>query len=259
MADKKGLVDVWIIETNTIYRDVPFTVVTDWVQQGRLLPEDKVRPAGGQEWQTFGQAAAFAVYFPRPEPERAEDPAEALEPVEPDFAWQSQPSLEEDDVDMIPLIDVSLVLLIFFMMTAAVSSGVLSPIKTPPAKFELNTIGQDMYWIGIDSKSPSGQVEKGPKGWPIAWYSVGKGTDTFDLGDSDGRQLGLVIKKLEKELADQSGKIRVRVRADETLPSAVVRQLTAELQKLEVKLNDKRTGSQKISIEVSGEVSEPQS
>src|SRR4051794_517346 len=103
MADKKGLVDAWIVDSNVIYRDVPFTVVTDWIQQGRLLPEDKVRPAGGKDWQLLGAAAAFQVYFPRPEPERAEDPAEALEPVEPEFAWSPRHGEEDDDVDMIPL------------------------------------------------------------------------------------------------------------------------------------------------------------
>ena len=34
---------------------------------------------------------------------------------------------------MIPLIDITLVLLIFFMMTAAVNAGLFSPIDTPPA------------------------------------------------------------------------------------------------------------------------------
>jgi hypothetical protein len=43
MADKKRLLDIWILEINKVYRDVPFAVVTDWLQQGRLLPEDKVR------------------------------------------------------------------------------------------------------------------------------------------------------------------------------------------------------------------------
>lgn len=264
MADKKGLVDLWVIQTNTIYRDVPFTVVTDWIQQGRLLQEDKVRPAGTEAWQLFGESSTFEVYFPRPEPERVEDVAEAHEPVELEFAWKAAEE-EEGDPDMIPLIDVSLVLLIFFMMTAAVSSGVLSPIKTPPAKFELSTITTDMYWVGLDSKSKSGQVERDDKGWPVPWYSLGKGNDTYDLADEfklkegDLRDFSPVLKKLEKQLAGATGEVRVRIRGDETLNIDAIRHVTVELQKLEAKINEKRTSPEsKISINVSGEVSEPQ-
>jgi biopolymer transport protein ExbD len=257
MADTVKQLDLWIVETNTIYRDVPFTVVTDWIQQGRLLPDDKVRQAGGADWQLLGAAPAFAVYFPKPEPQRAEDPAEALEPVEPEFAWKTSMSGEDEDVDMIPLIDVSLVLLVFFMMTAVVTTGILSPIDTPPAKFELLTIGDDMFWVGINGRSPTGKVEKGADGWPTPWYTVGKGHDSFPLPDGDARQLEPVLKKLEEALADAKGTVRVRLRADLAISSAVVRQVTAELQKLEVKLNAKRTTPQsKISISISGEVSE---
>src|SRR5436853_5484942 len=40
------VLDVWIVETQAVYTDVPFAVVTDWVQQGRLLADDRVRLAG---------------------------------------------------------------------------------------------------------------------------------------------------------------------------------------------------------------------
>ncbi len=43
MAEKRRYLDVWIVETNTVYREVPFEVVTDWVQQGRLLADDMLR------------------------------------------------------------------------------------------------------------------------------------------------------------------------------------------------------------------------
>ncbi len=31
MAEKRRFLDVWIIESNTVYREVPFQVVADWV------------------------------------------------------------------------------------------------------------------------------------------------------------------------------------------------------------------------------------
>jgi hypothetical protein len=287
MAEKKGFVDIWVVETNVIYRDVPYTVVTDWIQQGRLLAEDKVRPSGLEEWQRLAEAAAFQVYFPKPEPERADDPAEALAPVEPEFAWKASSSEEDDDVDMIPLIDVSLVLLIFFMMTAAVSSGVLSPISTPPAKYELETVPADMYWVGIDIQSPSGKVEKDSNGWPVLWYSMGKGDGHFNLltefqlqeddlrGVDEAELKGLpekakqalidkkgglaqVRKKFLKELEDVTGEVRVRVRAHKSIDIEIVQQLVSKLHQVQVEVNPPPPAARKVSINISGEVSSPQ-
>src|SRR5262249_55575631 len=132
MAEKRRLLDVWILETKTVYREVPYTVVTDWVQEGRLLESDMVRPSGTQNWLPLVSLPEFAVYLPRPELYRAEDKAEALEPVEVDFTWKRPAPEEEGDVDMIPLIDVSLVLLLFFMMTASVVAAA-SLVNTPEA------------------------------------------------------------------------------------------------------------------------------
>src|SRR5262245_52020574 len=136
MAEKRRVLDVWVVDTNTVYREVPFTVVADWIQQGRLLAEDKARPSGKGGWFPLGDLPALAAYFPKPEPVRVEDKAEALEPVEFDLAPPRHDE-EADDPDMIPLIDITLVLLIFFMMTAAVQAGLFSPIDTPPARHQL--------------------------------------------------------------------------------------------------------------------------
>src|SRR5262245_400369 len=108
MATKKRYLDVWVVESNTVYKEVPFVVVSDWVQQGRLLEDDKVKPSGTAEWLRLGDQAELAPYVPRPEPFRAEDQAEALEPVGVDFRWKKPHGEDEGDVDMIPLIDVSL-------------------------------------------------------------------------------------------------------------------------------------------------------
>src|SRR5882672_7971129 len=131
MSDgKQRLLDVWILEINTVYRQVPFAVVTDWLQQGRLLADDCVRLAGSKKWHAIKAVPALGPYLPRVEPQRAEDQAEALEPVELGLDWHRPGEEEDDDVDMIPLIDISLVLLIFFMMTASVGGEMLSSITT---------------------------------------------------------------------------------------------------------------------------------
>ncbi len=90
MAVLSKYLDIWIVESNTVYKQVPFTVATDWVQQGRLLEDDKVRPAGKGEWQTIADTPALQTYKPKPEPQAVEDVAESLEPVEIEGDWREQ-------------------------------------------------------------------------------------------------------------------------------------------------------------------------
>src|SRR6516165_7132485 len=149
MAEKRRFLDVWIVDSNTVYREVPFTVVADWVQQGRLLEDDKLCPSGTKKWERVGDSAEFKPYLPRSEPFRAEDQAEALEGVHLDFAWKKPHADEDDDVDMIPLIDISLVLLIFFMMTAS-GVGIAGMVATPPTEFGQETAVADTVMIGVN-------------------------------------------------------------------------------------------------------------
>jgi biopolymer transport protein ExbD len=246
MTEKRRILDVWIVETNTVYREVPFTVVADWIQQGRLLAEDKTRPAGKGAWFQLGAIPAFAAFFPKPEPFRVEDRAEALEPVEVGLTPRRHTGGEEDDPDMIPLIDITLVLLIFFMMTAAVSAGIFSPIDTPPAKHQLLSIGEGMYWVGID---------RDKRGEPL--YSLGK--DERELVKA-GKDLDLVLKGLRGELKEVGGEVRVRIRADKELPNDRVRETMERLGRLEGSINAERAKSDTtpLRLSVSGEVSEAQ-
>src|SRR5262249_17979296 len=123
MAQKKRFIDVWIVEANQVYREVPFEVVADWIMQGRLLEDDQLRWSGTADWFRLGSTPAFAAYIPRSEPfPGAAQPGAAPQPaaadatapdpteMEHDFAWKRGHEEEDDDPDMIPLIDVSLVL-----------------------------------------------------------------------------------------------------------------------------------------------------
>lgn len=246
MADKKRLLDVWLVDGNTVYRDVPFAVVTDWIQQGRLLPEDRARLAGSKvAWIPLGKIPAFAPYLPKAEPQAVEDRAEALEPVEVDFHWKKRHDAEEDDPDMIPLIDVSLVLLIFFMMTASTQSGMFSPIDTPAAKHQLAAMGEGMFWVGVE-KDKQDQV----------LYSFGK-----DEGTLTQPQPGIKssLDRLRTELDRIGGEVRLRIRADKDLPARIVRDTQRDLKQLEIGINQQRqkAGTERIKMQVTGEVSEP--
>ncbi len=226
MAKKPQTFDVWIVETNKVYAQVPYTVVTDWAQQGRLLAEDQIRPTGTEEWHALSELAAFKPYLPTAEPHRAEDQAEALEPVQVEFSWRPRRDDSDDDVDMIPLIDISLVLLIFFMMTATVG-GVGSVFNTPPAEHHLLEIDPQMYWIGIQRGKP------GSDGTDRFTYTFARGEAGKPEEFADQDTPDAVLQALRQQLAQEEAPVQLRVRADRDLPcELIIQTMTTELDKL---------------------------
>jgi biopolymer transport protein ExbD len=149
--------DVWFVAANTVYKGVPYNVTADWAQQGRLAPADMVRPAGTTAaWVTVAEHEFLSDYLPRPaaakavpaapvaaaavaagsatavaEPPPVTEPAELPDPEPVHRPWRG--SDEDDDVDMIPLIDISMVLLVFFIMIRA--TGALAPVDVPEMKY----------------------------------------------------------------------------------------------------------------------------
>jgi biopolymer transport protein ExbD len=226
MAKKAASFDVWVIETNTVYKQVPYTVVTDWAQQGRLLGEDRVRPAGTEDWIPLNELTSLKAFLPQAEPMRAEDQAEALEPVQVEFSWKQRTDDADEDVDMIPLIDISLVLLIFFMMTATVG-GLGGIFNTPQAEHHLLTIDPTMYWVGIHQGKPAAD------GRPRYSFSMGQGDVETPVEFKDQDSPDAVMNALRERLAKEAKAVQLRIRADRNLPcELVIQTMTAELEKL---------------------------
>src|SRR5262249_20401976 len=48
-ANRPAAFDVWFQAADTVYRGVPYGVVTGWAEQGRLAAADKLRPAGTED------------------------------------------------------------------------------------------------------------------------------------------------------------------------------------------------------------------
>jgi biopolymer transport protein ExbD len=218
MPEKARFLDVWIVETNTVYREVPFTVVVDWVQQGRLLENDMLRWSGQKDWFAVGTTPSFAAYLPRLEPHRANDQAEALESVRVEFAWKPRDD-DDEDVDMIPLIDVSLVLLIFFIMTTT-AVAVATTIPTPHAEFGMLTSNPDILWIGIDRDG---------RGDPV--YSLGFGDKPATAPeDQNIGSLEELLRRLDTRLMEKDGPVEINIKGNEQLPSGVIRDLAIKLE-----------------------------
>jgi biopolymer transport protein ExbD len=217
MAEKRRFLDVWIVETNTVYKEVPFAVVSDWVQQGRLLEDDMIKPSGTKDWFKLGTSPELTPYLPRPEPHRPADEAEALEPVMLDFTYKRPHEEEDDDVDMIPLIDVSLVLLIFFMLTAsgAVAAGFVDTPQT-----EYGVMAESEKELRIDIKSEG-------DGTPV--YSLGAGLAAASPDDSDLHTVAAVLDRLKARLARTEGTVELIINVDKTLKAKVARDLLLAL------------------------------
>lgn len=210
--------DVWFTKTNQVLTKVPYNVVTDWLSQGKLGVADRVRPSGPGEFATVADSPDLADYVPRDEPGRPQDLAEALEPLDSELALAREKEEDDDDPDMIPLIDVSLVLLIFFMMTTAVSS--LTPVNVPET------------FSGSDEKSEvfEFRVEFEPKSKEKVTYNLippGGAPDAVGVPTPDA-----VIGRFKEKLKTHKGPIRVCIAADGDVPSRATAGLIEALEKL---------------------------
>jgi biopolymer transport protein ExbD len=235
MVDKRHL-DVWIIQTNVVYRAVPYTVVTDWLQQGRLLGEDQLRYSGTEKWVKISTVPSLAAFLPREEPGRVNDQAEALEPVAVDFQWSPTKGEADEDVDMIPLIDVSLVLLIFFMMTTV--TAIASSIDVPRAFYKAISVEPEMLWVGIDSDEH---------------YSLGQG----DAGKGEPYATRPELVNAIETKLKSTPPVKIRIRAHKDLPYDTVREVIAELGRFRINDQAKAQADHGI-VSVFAEVSEKQ-
>jgi biopolymer transport protein ExbD len=219
MAKTSRGYDVWLTVGNRVYRAVPYDVLTDWLQQGRIVAEDQVRTDGAGEWRLVADVPGFATFLPRADLGQSNDAAEAFEPVALAMPIRRRASDDDDDVDMIPLIDISLVLLIFFMMTATVAvagAGIETPAVFNGAGMTTDPV---MIWIGID------RLENGT---PV--YSIGQGDRPAGQGD-EKLKLSEVLSRLDARLKSIGVGVPVRVAGHKRLPFGAVKELTAELEK----------------------------
>ena len=233
--------DVWFVTANTVYKAVPYNVVADWTQQGRLAATDRVRPAGSKEpWIAVTEHDLLADYLPRPSAARAVAPVVAEAPAETTTTLPAaapaadapielpdpepgplRPRLSEDDeVDMIPLIDISMVLLVFFIMIQA--TGALAPVDVP----EMTYAGQltndpDAITITIEKLNDTD-----------VYYAVRVGGS----GPLPSQDLlptpEAAIRELKNALIEGKPPPEVRIACRKELPRERVYELRRELEKL---------------------------
>ncbi|MCE9567616.1 MAG: biopolymer transporter ExbD [Planctomycetes bacterium] len=242
MAKPPKAFDVWFVTANTVYKGVPYHVVADWTQQGRLGASDMVRPAGTTvAWGKVEDQEGLDDYLPKPSGARSvpagvlagletvhvgevvtegqlEDAGEPVELPEPE-PLPGKPRIEEDDeVDMIPLIDISMVLLVFFIIIRA--AGALAPVDVPEMKYA----GE----LSADPQAITINIDKADEFTVV--YSVRKGqTPAREKHDKLSTPED-AIKALKDLLAETNGEPpEVRIACRKELPNDRVTELQLDL------------------------------
>jgi biopolymer transport protein ExbD len=212
--------DLWLSSTDRAYRAVPYEALADWIQQGRVGLADRIRPTGTEPWSQLGDLPSLAVYLPSGVPRAIEDRAAALEPVELGLSVRGRAE-DDDDVDMVPLIDISLVLLIFFIMTTTVAVGG-TRVMVPETQFASLSTGSGMMVVAMDL---------GADGQPVFSFAAGDGAPT--PGDT-GISADAVIDRIRRSLKDrEAGRaLGVRVAAHHRLPFETVQKFASRLSAL---------------------------
>lgn len=124
-----------LVSTNKLYGPVPMDKLIQLASEGRLSPEDQVRAAGTETWYAVADVPALAGSLPKTAVVPSSAEGGAL--PEPDVniaAWTPRGSArapEEAEIDMAPMIDVTFLLLIFFMITNSLANP--SPMDVPSA------------------------------------------------------------------------------------------------------------------------------
>lgn len=234
--------DVWFVTANTVYKAVPYNVVADWTQQGRLAPTDMVRPAGTEEaWVRVNEHDLLADFVPRAKtakrvaapvavaatvsaevvPSGAPAEGEQVELPEPEEPPSKSRFEDDDEVDMIPLIDISMVLLVFFILVQA--AGALAPVDVPEMKYA----GQ----LTADPEAITITIEK--LNADEVYYSVRVGPTSPKPSADMLKTPEQAIEALLKELSETTRPPEVRIACRKELP----RERVYELRRM---LEDKR-------------------
>src|SRR5262249_6047821 len=132
--------------------------------------------------------------------------------------WKHHPEEEDEDVVMIPLIDVSLVLLIFFMLTAS-SVGASMFVPTPETDYGLMAHNPQALRIDIDWVN----------GQPL--YAIADGETPATKENSDLRTVQEVLERLKARCERITEPTELIINAHKDTKAKYTRDLLREVRK----------------------------
>lgn len=147
MASRK--MELKVVSLNRVYRPVPFDKLVQLAAQGRLSANDQVRPLGTETWYPVTEVPALAAALPEPASVAAGGPVE----IESGERWtmpSSAGKAEEADMDITPMIDVTFLLLIFFMLSNSMANP--TPMDVPTAVYGRGVTLEGQQQILVDEE-----------------------------------------------------------------------------------------------------------
>lgn len=154
------LLDVKIVRIDRVFSGVAVTTVRQWIAERRVLPEDLVRPVGAERWMKVSLAPELAPEksAANPEPRPTARPATTEQSdgeLGIDVPAKSRPRrkrrlLEDTELDMTPMIDVTFQLLIFFIFSNQLANA--PPIEVPQAHYGKGIMPDGKQSILIDDQ-----------------------------------------------------------------------------------------------------------
>jgi biopolymer transport protein ExbD len=206
--------DLKISRTGRVYERLPVEKIRRWLSEGRVLPDDLVRPVGGQNWLRISMAPEFAVQeaaadavTPTARPEASGDLGIAA-------PARSRPRrrrrlLEDGVLDMTPMIDVTFQMLIFFMFTNQLANP--NPIDVPEARYGRGVTPDGKQAILVDDQGN---------------YYVGEGTKPENISPS----LDALVQEVGDNASGVEGPMDVIISAHKGSVHQHVRELVERLQ-----------------------------
>lgn len=141
-----------IVSLDRTYSPVPLETLVRLASEGRISPEDLVRPLGTEQWYRADEVPALAAALPRRVAGQPLDAGGRQVDLEDAAgggwtALRKAKQYEEPAMDMAPMIDVTFLLLIFFMLTNSLANP--SPMDVPDAVHGrgVNLEGQQLILI----------------------------------------------------------------------------------------------------------------
>jgi biopolymer transport protein ExbD len=124
-----------VVSLGRVYGPVPVDKLVQLAQQGRISAEDLVRPVGTETWYRADEVPALAASLLQPSLVLSTEGGPAVDlAADADSLRAILPVKkpgEDLEMDMAPMIDVTFLLLIFFMLTNSLANP--SPMDVPTA------------------------------------------------------------------------------------------------------------------------------
>ena len=152
-----------IVAEDKLLGPLPLDTLIEMAIEGRISPEDLVRPGGSRAWLRVTEIPELAVYLALPPPAEPlpggaeDDAAEAAEALGPVRLSQRR-RYEEAAMEMAPMIDVTFLLLIFFMLTNSLANPAAMDVPEAVHGRGVTMEGQQLILIDQNGQYYLGEV-----------------------------------------------------------------------------------------------------